>query len=127
MRKLKIGKAQIIASIMTIVLAFVCAGVGLYGLSSRSSESGEAILSNMRLQAILNTAGTGAIDAYVEAAKAEKTAEIRANGGGLAEIREAAAIVTEEARAFAEEQGMGSVDLSQVDTAPPLHISIDYL
>ena len=118
MRKLKISKAQIIASIMTIVLAVACAGVGLYGLSSRSSESGEEILSNMRLQAILNTAGTGAIDAYVDAAKAEKTAEIRANGGGLSEIREATAIVAEEARAYAEEQGMGSVDLSQVDTAP---------
>ena len=118
MRKLKISRAQIIASILTVVLALACAGIGLYGLSSRSSESGEAILSNMRLQAILNTAGTGAVDAYVEAAKAEKTAEIRANGGGLAEIREATAIVAEEARAFAEEQGMGSVDLSQVDTAP---------
>lgn len=118
MRKLKISRAQIIASILTVILAVACAGIGLFGLSSRSSESGEAILSNMRLQAILNTAGTGAIDAYVDAAKAEKTAEIRANGGGLAEIREATAIVAEEARAFAEEQGMGSVDLSQVDTAP---------
>ena len=118
MRNLKIKKTQVIASVIVVILAVISGCVGIYGLTSRSSESGSAILSDMRLQAILDTAGTGAVDAYVAAAKAESTAKIRAEGGGMAEIREASAKVEEEARALAEEQGIGSVDLSDVDTAP---------
>lgn len=118
MRNLKLKKSQIIASILIVVLAVISGCIGIYGLTSRSSESGSAILSDMRLQAILDTAGTGAVDAYVAAAKAESTAKIREEGGGMAEIREASAKVEEEARALAEEQGIGSVDLSDVDTAP---------
>lgn len=118
MRNLKIKKTQVIASVIIVILAVISGCIGIYGLTSRSSESGSAILSDMRLQAILDTAGTGAVDAYVNAAKAESTAKIRAEGGGMAEIREASAKVEEEARALAEEQGIGSVDLSDVDTAP---------
>ena len=93
MRNLKIKKTQVIASVMIVILAVISGCVGIYGLTSRSSESGSAILSDMRLQAILDTAGTGAVDAYVAAAKAESTAKIRAEGGGMAEIREASAKV----------------------------------
>lgn len=118
MRNLKLKKSQIIAAFVCVILAIVSGVVGMYGLSSRSSEKGSAILSDMRLQAILDTAGTGAIDAYVEAQKAAATAKIREEGGGMKEIREATAKVEEEARAHAESQGIGSVDLSEIDTAP---------
>lgn len=66
---------------------------------------------------ILNTAGSGAVDAYVAAAKSEASTRRaraaaacrRARSGGKAE---------EEARAKAEELGIGAVDLSEIDTQP---------
>lgn len=118
MSKLKIKKSQRIACVLLVIAAVICGGVGMYGMSSRSSEKGNEILSNMRLQAILDTAGTGAIDAYVAAAKTEATARVREEGGGMTEIREASAKAEEEARALAEKEGIGSVDLSEIDTAP---------
>ncbi|MDO4522616.1 MAG: hypothetical protein Q4B57_05645 [Eubacteriales bacterium] len=118
MNKMKAKKSQVIACVLFVVAAIICLCVGGYGISSRSSEKGNQILSDMRLQAILDTAGTGAIDAYVDAAKTEATAKVRAEGGGMSEIRDASAKAEEEARTLAEEQGVGSVDLSSIDTTP---------
>jgi len=116
--KIKTTKSQTIASVLIVVLAVVLGVVGLYGLNSRSTESGVKTLQDMRLQAILGTAGTGAVEAYVAAEKAAVTKEIRAAGGKMKEIREATANIEVEARAKAEELGIGAVDLSAVDTAP---------
>ncbi|EET61450.1 branched-chain amino acid ABC transporter, permease protein [Marvinbryantia formatexigens DSM 14469] len=118
MSKLKIKKPQMIACVLLVIAAIICGAVGMYGMSSRSSEKGNEILSNMRLQAILDTAGTGAVDAYVAAAKTEATAKVREEGGGMSEIRDASTKAEEEARALAEQEGIGSVDLSEIDTAP---------
>lgn len=118
MSKLKIKKPQMIACVLLVIAAIICGAVGMYGMSSRSSEKGSEILSNMRLQAILDTAGTGAVDAYVAAAKTEATAKVREEGGGMSEIRDASTKAEEEARALAEQEGIGSVDLSEIDTAP---------
>lgn len=126
MSKLKVNKSQKIACVLLVLAAIICGCVGMYGMSSRSSEKGSRILSSMRLQAILDTAGTGAIDAYVAAAKTEATAKVREEGGGMSEIREATAKAEEEARALAEKEGIGSVDLSEIDTAP-LEDSLDVL
>lgn len=115
-----------IACVLLVVLAIVCGCVGMYGMSSRSSEKGRGILSTMRLQAILDTAGTGAVDAYVAAAKAEATAKVREEGGGMTEIREATAKAEETARELAESEGIGSVDLSETDTEP-LEAALDVL
>lgn len=118
MKKIKIKKSQKIACVVLVIAAILCFAVGMYGMSARSSERGSEILSNMRLQAILDTAGTGAVDAYVAAEKAKVTAQVREEGGGMSEIREATAKAEEEARAFAEKEGIGSVDLSEIDTKP---------
>lgn len=118
MGKLKVKKPQLLACILIVIGAVACAGVGMFGLASRSSESGSQILSDMRLQAILNTAGTGAVDAYVNAEKMAATAKVREEGGGMEQIREASAKAEEEARALAEKEGIGSVDLTSIDTAP---------
>ncbi len=126
MSKLKVKKSQIIACAVLVIAAIICGCVGVYGMSSRSSEKGSAILSSMRLQAILDTAGTGAVDAYVAAAKAEATAKVREESGGMAEIREATAKAEEEALALAEKEGIGSVDLSEIDTEP-LEDALDVL
>ena len=112
MGKLKVKKSQKIACIVIVIVAIIFGCVGLYGVTSRTSQRGQALISEMRLQAILDTAGTGAVDAYVEAAKAEATAKVREEGGGMEEIREATAQAEEEARALAEEEGIGSVDLT---------------
>lgn len=118
MNKLKVKKSQKTACILLVLVAIVFGCVGFYGMSSRSSEKGSEILSSMRLQAILDTAGTGAVDAYVAAEKAAVTAKVREEGGGMTEIREATAKAEEKAREEAEKEGIGSVDLSEIDTVP---------
>ena len=111
MSKLRATRAQVIAAAIIVVLAVVLGGVGLYGMNAQ-------VLENMRLQAILNTAGSGAVDAYVAAAKSEASTKARESGGGMSAVREAAAKAEEEARAKAEELGIGAVDLSEIDTQP---------
>lgn len=59
MSKLRATRAQVIAAAIIVVLAVVLGGVGLYGMNARGSENGAQVLENMRLQAILNTAGSG--------------------------------------------------------------------
>ena len=64
MTKLRATRAQVIVAAVIAVLAIVLGVVGLYGMNARGSESGAQVLEDMRLQAILNTAGSGAVDAY---------------------------------------------------------------
>lgn len=116
MGKLKVKKAQGIACVIIVIAAIVCGCIGMYGLSSRSSEKGNELLGNMNLQAIMDTVGTGAVEAYVDAAKAEATAKVREEGGGMDAIREATAKAEEEALALAEKEGVGNVDISEIDT-----------
>lgn len=118
MHKLRATKAQAIASAIIALLAVVMGCVGLFGLSSRSAQSGLQLLEDMRLQAILNTAGSGAVDAYVAAEKAAATARVREEGGGMSAVREASAKAEEEALAMAAQLGIGAVDLSQINTEP---------
>ena len=117
MTKLRATRAQVIAAAVIAALAIVVGVVGLYGLNARGSESGAQVLEDMRLQAILNTAGSGAVDAYVAAAKSEASTKAR-ESGGMSAVREAAAKAEEEARAKAEELGIGAVDLTEIDTEP---------
>lgn len=118
MKELKIKKSQIIACVLLVIAAVICGCVGFYGLNSRSSEKGSEIIDNMRLQAILDIAGTGAVDAYVSAAKMEATARVREEGGDMTKIREESAKAEEAARSLAEKEGIGSVDLSEINTDP---------
>ena len=116
--KVNVSKKQIIACVLIVILAAAMGGVGLYGMNCRTAESGLKLVSDMQLQSILNTAGTGAVDAYVAAEKAAVTKQVRDAGGGMKAVREATAKVEVEARAKAEELGIGAVDLSSIDTAP---------
>ena len=118
MHKIKATKMQIVASVLIVVLAVVAGGIGLYGLKARSGEMGDKLLQEMRLQSILNTAGSGAVDAYVAAEKSSAIAKVRKDGGGMAEVREASAKAEEEARQKAADLGIGTVNLSAIDTEP---------
>ena len=114
--KVNVSKKQIIACVLIVILAAALGIVGVYGLMNRGAESGAKLLQDMRLQAILNTAGSGAVDAYVAAEKQAATKAVREAGGGMKEVRAATAQAETEARAKAEELGIGAVDLSAVDT-----------
>ena len=118
MRKIKATKMQVAASVLIAVLAVVVGGIGLYGLNARSNEMGVELLQEMRLQSVLNTAGSGAVDAYVAAEKSAAIAQVRQNGGGMAEVREASGKAEEEARQKAADLGIGTVNLAAIDTAP---------
>ena len=126
--KVNVSKKQIIACVLIVLLAVVVGAVGLYGLSSRTSDAGVKLVQDMQLQSILSTAGTGAVDAYVAAEKAAVTKQVRAEGGNMKAVREATAKVEVEARAKAEELGIGEVDLSTIDTknlAAALNVMVD--
>ena len=116
MQRVNVSRRQLIACVLIVALALVLGIVGVYGLSCRGADSGVKLLQDMRLQAMLNTAGSGAIDAYVAAEKQAATKAAREAGGGMKEVREATAKAETEARARAEELGIGEVDLSEVDT-----------
>ena len=116
MQRVNVSRKQLIACVLIVALALVLGVVGVYGLSCRNADSGVKLLQDMRLQAMLNTAGSGAIDAYVAAEKQVATKAAREAGGGMKEVREATAKAETEARARAEELGIGAVDLSEVDT-----------
>ena len=84
--------------------------------STRTSASGEQMLSDMRLTALLTTAGEGSKEALVEAEVEAAREAARAAGGGLSEIKEAVAAA--EAAAMERVANMTvEVDLDTVDTS----------
>ena len=61
------SKSQRIAFIALLVAAIVLIAGGAFGVVNRTSASGEQMLSDMRLTALLTTAGEGSKEALVEA------------------------------------------------------------
>ncbi len=120
---LKATTAQKIAAAVFAAIAVVLIATGGYGLMTRSGAAGQNVLYTMRLQSVLNTAGEGATEAYVKAAKAEAAAKVKAEGGGMSAVREASAKAEEEARARAQ---FDSVDISALDTTD-INASIESL
>lgn len=106
-------KIQKVVSLIILVAVVALVGFGGYGLAIRNGEQGTEVLREMRLKATLNTAGAGAVEAYVKAEKAAATAAAKEAGGGLSAIREAVAAAEVEARE--KSQNMGQVDLASVD------------
>lgn len=107
--------SQRIVSVVVLLMAVTMIVVGVYGVSLRSREEGASFLTDMRARAVLATTGEGAVDAYVEAAKDEARAKVKAEGGGMSAVRDAVAKAEEQARAEAKNS---LVDYATVDTAP---------
>lgn len=106
--------AQRIAAIVVLALAVACICIGFYGNGLGAAKE-EQILSAMRVRVLLNATGEGAVESFVAAAKKEAAAKVKAEGGTMAQIREASAKAEEDARANAS----GSlIDYEAVDTAP---------
>ena len=61
------SKSQRIAFIALLAAAIVLIAGGIFGVVNRTSASGEQMLSDMRLTALLTTAGEGSKEALVEA------------------------------------------------------------
>ncbi len=109
------SKSQKIAFVALLVAAVVLIAGGIFGVINRTSDSGEQMLSDMRLTALLTTTGEGSKEALVEAEIEAAREEARAAGGGLSEIREAVAAAEAEARERVENLTI-EVDLDTVDT-----------
>ena len=110
------SKSQRIAFIALLAAAIVLIAGGIFGVVNRTSAAGEQMLSDMRLTALLTTAGEGSKEALVEAEVEAAREAARAAGGGLSEIKEAVAAA--EAAAMERVANMTvEVDLDTVDTS----------
>ena len=77
-----LSKSQKIAFIALLVAAIVLIAGGAFGVVNRTRASGEQMLSDMRLTALLTTAGEGSKEALVEA-EVEAAREAARAAGGL--------------------------------------------
>ncbi len=110
------SKSQRIAFIALLAAAIVLIAGGAFGVVNRTSASGEQMLSDMRLTALLTTAGEGSKEALVEAEVEAAREAAKAAGGGLSEIREAVAAAEAEATERVANMTI-EVDLDTVDTS----------
>ena len=94
-----------------LAIALVCTGI--FGLNGRSGVTGQQIIDEMGLRSLLVATGEGVVESYVDIAKQEATAQVRAAGGSMAEIREAVQKAEEEARATYSNT---TLDYDSVDT-----------
>ena len=76
-----LSKSQKIAFIALLVAAIVLIAGGAFGVVNRTSASGEQMLSDMRLTALLTTAGEGSKEALIEAEIEAAREAAKAAGG----------------------------------------------
>ena len=121
-----LSKSQKIAFIALLVAAIVLIAGGAFGVVNRTSASGEQMLSDMRLTALLTTAGEGSKEALIEAEIEAAREAAKAAGGGLSEIREAVAAAEAEATERVANMTI-EVDLDTVDTSALIPAVADML
>ena len=121
-----LSKSQKIAFIALLVAAIVLIAGGAFGVVNRTSASGEQMLSDMRLTALLTTAGEGSKEALIEAEVEAAREAAKAAGGGLAAIREAVAAAEAEATERVANMTI-EVDLDTVDTSALIPAVADML
>ena len=105
--------SQKLAAVVLFVLAIALVCTGIFGLNGRSGVTGQQIIEEMGLRSLLVATGEGVVESYVDIAKQEATAQVRAAGGSMAEIREAVQKAEEEARATYSNT---TLDYDTVDT-----------
>ena len=105
--------SQKLAAVVLFVLAIALVCTGIFGLNGRSGVTGQQIIEEMGLRSLLVATGEGVVESYVDIAKQEATAQVRAAGGSMAEIREAVQKAEEEARATYSNT---TLDYDSVDT-----------
>ncbi len=109
-------KSQKIAAYILFAAALVLIAGGAFGVLNRASASGEQMINELRLAALLSTTGEGSLDAMIEAEKTAARARVKAEGGGIEAAKAAVAEAEQRARAAAENMTL-DVDLAPVDTS----------
>lgn len=112
---------------LAIILALAALALLLLGavnLPKRRSAAGRQMLEDLRARTLLNATGDGVVDSYVAIARREATEKARAEGGGMAAIREAVSKAEEETRA---RYASSVTDFSTIDTAALIEASNRYL
>ncbi len=110
MTKSKLRKTlALILCVASVILLIV----GIINIPRQASAAGQETLAELRMKTILSLTGDSVVESYVDIAKKEAQAKVKAEGGGMAAIREA----VEKAEAQARETYSNSeVDLSGIDT-----------
>lgn len=112
---------------LAIILALAALALLLLGavnLPKRRSAAGRQMLEDLRARTLLNATGDGVVDSYVAIARREATEKARAEGGGMAAIREAVSKAEEETRA---RYASSVTDFSTIDTSALIEASNRYL
>ncbi len=104
---------KIIAALLALI-AVLAIVLGAMNLPQRTGNEGKAIIDALRIRTLLNATGDGVVESYVAIAKKEATAKVKAEGGGMAAIREAVKKAEEETRA---QYSNTQTDYSTLDTA----------
>ena len=102
-----IAAALCLACVVLLVL-------GAVNLPKKKNASGAAVLGNLRVRTLLNATGDGVVESYVNIAKKEAQAKAKADGAGMAAIREAVKQAEEDTRAKYE-----NAEFSEGVTATP--------
>lgn len=102
-----IAAALCLACVVLLVL-------GAVNLPKKKNASGAAVLGNLRVRTLLNATGDGVVESYVNIAKKEAQAKAKADGAGMAAIREAVKKAEEDTRAKYE-----NAEFSEGVTATP--------
>ena len=100
------------------VILFVLGAVNLPG---KTGDKGREILTELRIKTLLNATGDSVVESYVNIAKAEAQARVRAEGGKMADIREAVEKAETETRAQYE----GAAITTDVTVPPELRTAVD--
>lgn len=93
------------SKVRRIIAALLCLAcvvlliLGAVNLPKKNNASGAQILGDLRVRTLLNATGDGVVESYVNIAKKEAQAKAKAEGGGMAAIREAVAKAEEDTRA----------------------------
>ena len=93
------------SKVRRIIAALLCLAcvvlliLGAVNLPKKNNASGAQILGDLRVRTLLSATGDGVVESYVNIAKKEAQAKAKAEGGGMAAIREAVAKAEEDTRA----------------------------
>ena len=96
------------------LLCLILAVIGGFNLPKKDKDVGQSILNDVRTKSLLNAAGDGVVESYVNIAKNQARDKAKAEKASMAEIREAVAKAEEETRAKYE-----NADFSANVTATP--------
>ena len=95
----------------------VCAALllvaGLVHLPKQAGDAGRNIISDLRVRAVLSTTGDSMVESYVNIAKKEAQARVKAEGGSMDALRKAVEEAEQNAR---DTYSNSEVDMTGIDT-----------